>query len=195
MNAPGDAARALEAAANAALKFWDLPQDARPTLVNRAENSTFIVEAAGMDRRVLRLHRKHYHSLEAIRSELAWTEALRVSGTVVTPKALPGRDGRLVQAARVGPASELRYLTMFEFAAGRSPEEGQPLDETFEWLGETSARLHRHASGWERPRRFTRPTWDCDAVFGRNPKWGRWQNGAERICGSGEASGKGTECD
>ena len=168
--------RVLEATANAALKFWDLPQDARSTLVNRAENSTFIVEAEGMDRRILRLHRKNYHSLDAIRSELAWTEALRASGTVVTPKAIPGRDGCLVQVSRGGPASEPRYLAMFEFVGGRNPDEEQPLDEVFEWLGETSGRLHRHASAWERPPRFTRPTWDCDAVFGRNPKWGRWQD-------------------
>ena len=176
MNTTESAICALEIVASAALKFWDLPQDARPTLVNRAENSTFIVEAAGMDRRILRLHRKNYHSLDAIRSELAWTEALRASGTVVTPKAIPGRDGCLVQVLRNGPASEPRYLAMFEFVEGRNPDEEKPLDETFEWLGETSGRLHRHASAWERPRHFTRPTWDCDAVFGRNPKWGRWQD-------------------
>ena len=168
--------RVLEATANAALKFWDLPQDARSTLVNRAENSTFIVEAEKMDRRILRLHRKNYHSLDAIRSELAWTEALRASGTVFTPKAIPGRDGCLVQVSRDGPAPEPRYLAMFEFVGGRNPDEEQPLDEVFEWLGETSGRLHQHASAWERPPRFTRPTWDCDAVFGRDPKWGRWQD-------------------
>ena len=176
--------RVLEATANAALKFWDLPQDARSTLVNRAENSTFIVEAEGMDRRILRLHRKNYHSLDAIRSELAWTEALRASGTVVTPKAIPGRDGCLVQVSRGGLASEPRYLAMFEFVGGRNPDEERPLDEVFEWLGETSGRLHRHASAWERPPRFTRPTWDCDAVFGRDPKWGRWQDAPNLSAGA-----------
>ena len=176
MNTTESAICALEIVASAALKFWDLPQGARPSLVNRAENSTFIVEAAGMDRRILRLHRKNYHSLDAIRSELAWTEALRASGMVVTPKAIPGRDGCLVQVLRDDPASEPRYLAMFEFVEGRNPDEEQPLDEVFEWLGETSGRLHQHASAWERPPHFTRPTWDCDAVFGRNPKWGRWQD-------------------
>ena len=171
MNATDD-----EAVATAALKFWDLPRDARPTIVNRAENSTFIVEAAGMKRRILRLHRKNYHSLEAIRSELAWTAALRASGTVDTPEAIPGKDGHAVQTARVGPASELRHFAMFEFVEGRNPDENQPLDKIFEWLGETSGRLHQHAFAWDRPTGFTRPTWDCDAVFGRNPKWGHWQD-------------------
>ena len=179
--------RVLEATADAALKFWDLPCGARSTLVNRAENSTFIVEAPGMERRILRLHRKDYHSLEAIRSELAWTEALRASGTVVTPGAIHGRDGCLVQVSLDGPASERRHLAMFEFVEGSNPDEEQPLDEIFEWLGETSGRLHQHASSWKRPPRFTRPKWDCDAVFGRNPKWGRWQDapnvsaGAEKL--------------
>lgn len=176
MNATDDETEILEAVANAALDFWDLPRDARPTLVNRAENSTFIVDAAGMERRILRLHRKNYHSLEAIRSELAWTAALRGSGTVDTPEAIPGKDGHAVQAARVGASSELQYFVMFEFAEGRNPDESQPLDEIFEWLGETSGRLHQHAFAWNRPAGFARPTWDCDAVFGRNPKWGRWQN-------------------
>ena len=176
MNATDDETEIPEAVANAALEFWELPRDAQATLVNRAENSTFIVDAAGMKRRILRLHRKNYHSLEAIRSELAWTAALRASGTVDTPEAIPGKDGHAVQAARVGASSELRYFVMFEFVEGRNPDESQPLDEIFEWLGETSARLHQHASAWDRPASFARPTWDCDAVFGRNPKWGRWQN-------------------
>lgn len=176
MNTAEAEARALEAIAKAALKFWDLPQDARATLINRAENSTFVVEAEGMDRRILRLHRKNYHSLDAIRSELAWTEALRTSGAVITPKAIPGRNERMVQTARVGSGSEPSNFAMFEFVEGRSPDEKQPLDEIFEWLGETSGRLHQHAAAWKRPPRFARPTWDCDSVFGPNPKWGRWQD-------------------
>ena len=186
MNTAEAEVRALAAIAKAALKLWDIPQDAQATLINRAENSTFIVEAAGMDRRILRLHRKNYHSLEAIRSELVWTEALRTSGTVVTPKALPGRDGCLVQISQDDPASKLRYLAMFEFFEGCNPDKEQPLDETFEWLGETSARLHQHATAWKRPPRFARPTWDCDAVFGPNPKWGRWQDAPNLSAGAGK---------
>jgi Ser/Thr protein kinase RdoA (MazF antagonist) len=37
--------------------------------------------------------------------------------------------------------------------------------------------MHRHAREWSRPAWFTRFHWDYPAAFGRQARWGRWQDG------------------
>ena len=37
--------------------------------------------------------------------------------------------------------------------------------------------MHRHARQWQRPAWFTRFHWDYPAAFGRQARWGRWQDG------------------
>ncbi len=73
----------------------------------------------------------------------------------------------------------------FEFLPGTEPgsEPAGPGEEAaltsghFAELGEITARMHRHAKTWPRPAWFTRFHWDYDAAFGRQARWGRWQDG------------------
>lgn len=154
-----------------ALSLWPLPEDVRPRLINIAENLTFLVEEPGGFRAVLRLHREGYHSAAAIRSELAWSAALTAEGGVTAPAALPGRDGRRVQAA------EGRLLTLFEFIDGEQPREDQDLSAPFRALGGIAARAHLHALRWTRPASFVRQEWNLVSVFGADPIWGHWRAG------------------
>ena len=52
--------------AESALKLWEVPKDAGLRLIKLSENATYLVEAAGGYRSVLRLHRQGYHSRRAI---------------------------------------------------------------------------------------------------------------------------------
>ena len=52
--------------AGSALALWEGPEGARLQLINLSENATYLVEAAGGYRSVLRLHREGYHSRRAI---------------------------------------------------------------------------------------------------------------------------------
>ena len=63
----------------------------------------------------------------------------------------------------------------FEFLPGTEPADDSA--EHFADLGEITARMHRHAQGWARPPGFTWFQWDYDAAFGREARWGRWQDG------------------
>ena len=89
---------ALADLARSALALWDVPEGARLQLINLSENATYLVEAAGGYRSVLRLHREGYHSRRAIECELAWMTALDSDGGVATPRPLAGRDGALIQS-------------------------------------------------------------------------------------------------
>ena len=149
------------------LVCWDLAPDAKLTCINVSENTTYLVE--GDDRSfVLRLHRQGYHSPLAIRSELAWIEALRASGTVTTPSPIRGRDGDTLQTVSG------RHLVLFEYQTGVAPD---PTRETFTALGGIAARLHQQTETWTPPDPFFRLTWGTDAVLGPDATWGHWSEG------------------
>jgi Ser/Thr protein kinase RdoA (MazF antagonist) len=72
-------------------------------------------------------------------------------------------------------ASQRRHCVRFEFLPGTEP--GEDSLGHFEELGEITARMHRHARQWQPPASFTRFHWDYEAAFGREARWGRWQDG------------------
>lgn len=165
----------LEVMANEALPLWPVPNDATVRLINVSENATYLVEA-GDFRSVLRIHRPAYHSREGIGQELAWARALADDGMVRTPPPIPGRDGELVQEGRVPGLHEPRLMVMFEFAAGRQPDENEDLTGPFECLGAIAARTHVHSQSWKKPEPLKRLVWDADAVFGPDAYWGDWRD-------------------
>ena len=162
--------------AGSALALWDVPTSAGLRLINLSENATYLVEATGGCRSVLRLHREGYHSRRAIECELAWMTALDSAGGVTTPRAIAGRDGRLIQSYGTS-ALPPRHLVMFEWLEGAEPDPDDDLVEPFRQLGGIAARAHRHVTDWQLPDRFERLVWDDESVFGPSPNWGDWRNG------------------
>jgi Ser/Thr protein kinase RdoA (MazF antagonist) len=170
---------ALADLANAALALWPLGGAPSARLINLSENATFSVEGAEGGRRyALRVHRAGYHSPEAIESELAWAQALRASGIVVTPDPVPGRDGKLIQVKGLPRMGAPRNIVLFQWEDGVEPGIGDDLEGPFETLGAVTARMHAHARDWVRPKGFTRLTWDFETSLGQSaPHWGRWRDG------------------
>jgi len=165
----------LDALANDSLRYWALPAGSTARLLNVSENATYLVALPDGGRRVLRVHRENYHSERAIECELAWAHALRATGFVRTPAAIPGRDGRLVQTGVSADLPNPRHMVMFEHVPGEQPDESRDLVGPFEELGAMAARLHEHAIHWQKPAPFERLTWDLDAVFGPQATWGDWR--------------------
>ena len=91
-----DLMRGVEELAEAALSRWGL-EGASLRLINHSENTTFRVDRPGERPVILRVHREDYHTLNGIRSELAWMRALQSEAGVKTPQAIPGRDGEDIQ--------------------------------------------------------------------------------------------------
>lgn len=163
--------------ANQSLPLWDLPEDAAARLINVSENATYVVESPGGYRSILRVHRRDYHTRNAIMCEHAWSKALDEEGGVHTPGIVPGRDGSTIQTASVEGLPGERHMAMFEFVEGEHPEEdADHLVESFEELGEIAALTHNHSVTWTRPEGFERLVWDLDSVFGPQAYWGDWRD-------------------
>ena len=175
LSAAGDVLARVTRCAEGALGSYGCHPDASVRLINVSENATFLVEDPDAGPSILRVHRHGYHTEAEIASELAWMDALRAEAGVRTPRVLPASDGRRVVTAADPASGERRNCVLFEFLPGT-----EPADDSlphFAELGEITARMHKHARGWQRPGWFTRFHWDYDAAFGRHPRWGRWQDG------------------
>jgi Ser/Thr protein kinase RdoA (MazF antagonist) len=172
-------AERLEPVARRALAEYDVPAEAELTLLNVSENATFAVDDPTTGQRtVLRIHRHGYHEGPAIESELLWLDALRDDTGIRTPQVLPATDGRRLLALPEAGHRDPRYVVHFEFLPGTEPTpSGERLPESFELLGAITARMHEHALRWRRPHGFQRFSWDYDAAFGQEHRWGRWQDG------------------
>jgi len=177
------ATAALTAVARQALPSFGLSESAGLELVHYRENAVFRVDAPGEPHPwVLRVHRAAYRTPDEIRSELAWTEALREAGVHTAP-ARPTRDGDTLAVVRTAAVAEPRVVTVIGWI------DGVPLAEddssaAYRLVGETSALIQRHARSWQPPSWFTRPTWDLDGLVGPRSLWGDYADldslGAER---------------
>ncbi len=168
----------LESVAKNAVAHYDLPAEVAVELINLSENATYSVDDDSSGRKwALRVHREGYHSVTAIQSEHAWTDALREQAGIITPVIVPGKDGNNIQSvdARGMPGGP-RNVVLFDWESGEEPPEDN-LIVPFELLGQVSAQMHRHSKNWQRPSWFERYTWDFETSIGSAPHWGRWQDG------------------
>lgn len=169
----------LQKLAQSSLSLWDVPEGATARLINVSENATYLVEAPGGYKSILRVHRENYHSHRAIECELNWLAALDADGVVTTPGVYVGRNGDPIQEGHVEGLPAPRFMVLFHFVEGDPPDESGEMTAGFEELGQIAARCHDHVLHWQKPRDFQRLTWDADAVFGPNATWGNWRDAPE----------------
>jgi Ser/Thr protein kinase RdoA (MazF antagonist) len=171
--------RSIGQLAEAALPHWGL-EGATLAMINHSENTTYRVSPPGGRRPVvLRVHRDGYHTVNGVRSELAWMRALQAEGGVQTPQAIPGRDGADIQTVSHGSMPTPRNCVLFEFIEGEEPRQDHDLAKPFERLGEVTAKTHEHSRRWRRPDYFERTVWDFEHSLGAAPNWGPWLEGPD----------------
>ena len=157
--------------ARAALPSYGRDADAPLRLLSLSENATYLVDDA--EPIVLRVHRADYHSLQGIRSELAWMAALREQTDVVTPQLIPAQNGdEVVTAVRNGHPLNVDAVT---YISGCTAEE-RPESVGFDQLGRITADMHDHVQGWDAPGYFTRFSWDAETMIGPQGRWGNWRD-------------------
>jgi len=157
------------------LHRWGMSRASTISLLNLSENATFALcdPASGRDL-VLRVHRVGYSSLDEIRSELAWINALRRSEVIETAAPVPALDGELVQTLDSPSGRPSRHAVAFERLPGKEPDAREAV-QWFQRLGEVTARMHLHARAWSLPAGFRRKRWDIDAMVGAQAHWGPWR--------------------
>jgi Ser/Thr protein kinase RdoA (MazF antagonist) len=156
----------LRQVALAALRRYPIAQG-RLTFVAHGENTTFRHDGAH-GRHLVRLHRPQRHgrgvdSVAAIRSELAWVQALRRDTDLAVPEPVAARDG--ASTVTVGAAGTTRVCSVLRWMDGRIHERS-PRPVHLHRLGDAMANLHEHADAWRPPTGFVRIQWDHETFFG-----------------------------
>jgi Ser/Thr protein kinase RdoA (MazF antagonist) len=151
------------------LALWPGTEGGIAKFINLSENHTYCIDVLGAPRFILRLHRPGYQSIPAIESELAWIAALARETTLPVPEPLAGRNGRLVQSVNNRPG------VLFTYKPGHEPLPGDDITSLFNILGRYAAIAHNHASRFDTPAGFTRPSWTAEAILDADGLWGDWR--------------------
>lgn len=156
----------LRRVAQAAIAQYPLPEGTL-RFVTHGENTTYRHDSAAGSF-LVRVHRPQRHGQDAdtdaaIRSEIAWLDAIRAETDLEVPEALRSATGTVtVQASATG---ETRTCSVLRWLNGRIHEDStHPVH--FRRLGAAMARLHVQADGWTPPSGFARIDWNHEAFFG-----------------------------
>lgn len=166
----------VDAIAEASLPRWGIGAGTGIKLISHSENAVYLITRPDGWKKILRVHRAGYHSLDGVRTELAWMKALQDEAGVETPQALPGLDGDLIQIVASDAEPEGRMVVLFDFITGAEPRPDDVV-QAFRHLGAIAARMHDHARSWTRPAFFERLAWDYEHALGTKPNWGAWEDG------------------
>ncbi|HEV2365638.1 MAG TPA: phosphotransferase [Caulobacteraceae bacterium] len=177
-------------AAREALKAFPVAA-ARIRILSVSENVSFRVDEADGRALVLRLHRPGYNSLGELKSERAWTQALRAAG-VPAPQGVPARSGEAYVRIAIPAAGERRWVGLLAWTEGELLGEALARDPAadsrlrwFRRLGALMAAMHAQVRAWRAPQGFVRPHRNAAGLLGKGSTWGRfWEHeglsGAER---------------
>ena len=105
-------------------------------------------------------------SIDKIRSEIHWLNALWNKASIRTLAPVPGRDGEIIQS--ISPNDlPLRYATVYDWIPGETLHthfEAEKTPELIRSLGTMLGRMHAVSETLELPDGFTRPRYDMGWV-------------------------------
>ena len=113
----------------------------------------------------LRLYRAGT-SIDKIRSEIYWLQALRNEAGIRPLSPVPGRDGKMIQGLSPNDLP-LRYATVYDWIPGETLHglsAGEKTPELIRKLGTMVGRMHAASETLELPDWFTRPRYDTDWI-------------------------------
>ncbi len=167
-------ARRLRVLAQSALDSYDLDVS-RIRLINNMSNCTFRIDTTDGRSFALRINLPGRRSVEEIRSELLWQEAICLETNVAAPMPLRTTTGDLAVSADAPGVPERRLCNVSTWVRGRVFSRSKSVD-SFRRLGVLMAKLHDHGESYAPPSNFSIPKIDTlfpaelpDLVFGDDP--------------------------
>jgi Ser/Thr protein kinase RdoA (MazF antagonist) len=167
-------ARRLRVLAQTALGSYDL-DIRRIRLINNMSNCTFRIDTTDARSFALRINLPGRRSVEEIRSELLWQEAVCLETDVAAPLPLRTSEGDLVVSAGASGVPERRLCNVSTWVRGGLFSRSKNAD-SFRCLGILMAKLHDHGQQYAPPSDFSIPKIDTvfspelpDLVFGDDP--------------------------
>jgi Ser/Thr protein kinase RdoA (MazF antagonist) len=145
------------------------------------ENAVYAVRLRDGAKAVLRIHRRGYHSDQALQSERIWMQALGDHGIDV-PRHVLSSAGKSFEKLTIEGFEGERQVDVFQWIEGQQlgtvesgvAVGGRSIREVYRDVGTLAARLHDHSAVWSAPPGFVRHAWDAEGLAGENPFWGRF---------------------
>jgi Ser/Thr protein kinase RdoA (MazF antagonist) len=159
--------RRLRKLAASALQRYALP-GATIHFLNHGENTTFRVEDLNGQLFLMRVHRRDYHTRDAIGEELQWLDHLSRTTDLIVPVPVRSKRGAFVEEAETEGVPTPRFCTLMRWVNGRFARRRITLEHVFN-LGKVTAELHATSSQLRLPHRRY---WDADGLVGLQPKLG-----------------------
>ncbi len=142
----------------------------RPEFITYTGNGLYRItvgpgERIPAGRYALRVHQPNYMKPEYIDSELDWLEALTEYGLRV-PRPIRNLNDDWITVTDLGyDVPQKRNCTIVGWTEGRLLRKGvRP--KHFRSLGRVMGEMHNQARAWKAPKRFARPAWDWEGLFG-----------------------------
>ena len=132
---------------------------ARVKLIDSGFNATFRVDAADSTKYALRLNMNSPRTLENVRAEVSWTEALADHGSITVARPQRTRDDDLVTVVGSHFFETPRPAVLYSWLGGRDVSE-DPTYEKYFAAGVAMAHLHQQTQGWSLPRGAGLPTFN-----------------------------------
>ncbi len=137
--------------------------------IGHSQTATFLIKSTADDAKyLLRIHvpiseseDNFLYSKPAIESELLWLEALRRDTDLCVQVPIRNSEGDLISKLS-GRRPDPIHCTLLKWIEGEIPIQPQRAPAMARSFGELAALLHDHASQWEIPENFSRPTDDWE---------------------------------
>jgi len=147
-----------EGLAREAMEAYAVPV-ARIAPLKHVYNTTFRITEKDGQWYVLRISHPRRTSVEVVRSELLWLAALRQEVGLHVPEPVRNKEMQYVTVISDAETSRLYLCALFHWTRGRFLSQTLSPAHLLR-VGELMARLHDHATHWERPAGFIRPRVD-----------------------------------
>lgn len=165
--------------ANEAIHSYPSLSQSTIQLLNYSENATYLVKnSITGEKYILRVSRPGYHTKSEIESELIWLKSIDEHSSINVSLPILGGNSEYIQVVKL--ENTQYYCTIFTFLKGNAPDEDKEseLIRQFENLGEITAQLHEHSVNYgAKLHDISRLSWNYETILGKEPKWGRWQDG------------------
>ncbi|MDC7125567.1 MAG: phosphotransferase [Spirochaetales bacterium] len=112
-----------------ALACWDYPEDSQMKLLNYTENASFLVQAAGRPKMIMRVHRLDYATHNSISTELKWIMDLKAETDIRLASPIESVNGSLIECIETPDFEEKRFVVCFEFLDGKAPVDSSDSNE------------------------------------------------------------------
>ena len=185
----------FEAAGKAVLGEYGMEQW-KFELLHCSENATFLVtepenrsgdwtaecaltgenSAGGVRKRVMRVARPGYHTLEELESEIKWVEKIWEEQVIPVARPVRNRRGDGVTVVAWQPCNHFACV-IFEFLPGHAPDPKHDVCalEDFREIGRMAAKLHEQVIHWPEAETLSRPHWDYEHMLGVQGLFGDWR--------------------